>query len=65
LSKGAGGLIYIRYQECDAAPNPAVTLVKATQVREHLPADTPLVSAEQREQAMRVRKRGAQMRRKW
>jgi hypothetical protein len=59
------GLIYIRYQECDAAPNPTVRLVKAPQVREYLPADTPVVSATERDAAMRLRKRGAQMRRKW
>lgn len=59
------GLIYVRYQECNGAPNPTLTRVKTETVRGHLPTDTPVVSAEQREVAMRLRKKGAQLRRRW
>jgi hypothetical protein len=44
---------------------PTAKVVPFSDVRDHLPADTPTVSAEEREETLRERNRGYQMRRKW
>jgi Protein of unknown function (DUF1214) len=54
-----------RWRECDHYPTPTVTKVKLADLRTHLPAETPVVSAAQRDQDIRLRKRGAQLRRRW
>jgi hypothetical protein len=59
-----GGIIG-RWMNCSSAPLPGLTRVKATDVRKYLPADTPIVSAEQRDSAIRLRRKGAQLRRRW
>lgn len=59
------GLIQARWNNCDSQPVPTARLVKASDVRRFLPADTPMVSATTREQSLRERRLGAQLRRKW
>jgi hypothetical protein len=59
------GLIMARRLECEGAPMPVLTKVKLDTVREHLPQGTPLVTAEEREQAIRQRREAAQLRRRW
>jgi len=59
------GTIYGRWYDCDSHPVPTIKRVPLAQLREHLPADTPAVSAEQRAAEIRERVRGAQRRRRW
>jgi hypothetical protein len=44
---------------------PTVTKVKVADVRKHLPADTPEITPHERDAAIRARRRGLQMRRRW
>ncbi|MFV0277613.1 MAG: hypothetical protein ACK5HY_10565 [Parahaliea sp.] len=59
------GLIYGRWTGCSSQPVPKVTRVKLENVREYLPADTPLISPEQRDAAIRRHREGVQLRHKW
>jgi len=59
------GVIQVRWNECSSQPCPEAKLVKLTDLRAHLPADTPVVSAAQRDAALRTRRMGAQMRSRW
>ncbi len=59
------GTLLGRWTECSSAPVPVVTKVKVAEVRNYLPADTPVVSAEARDAAIRLRRKGAQMRKRW
>jgi hypothetical protein len=59
------GVIQGRWNQADSAPHPRLTKVALKEVRDHLPADTPVVTLEQREKVLRERRMGAQMRRKW
>ncbi|TGD75721.1 DUF1214 domain-containing protein [Mangrovimicrobium sediminis] len=59
------GTIYGRWYDCDSQPTPTLRRVKFADLREHLPADTPAVSAEARAQELRERVRGCQRRRRW
>lgn len=61
----AEGVIQGRWNVCDNAPLPSTRLVKLKDLRKALPKDTPMVTAQQRDQALRDRRLGAQMRRKW
>jgi Protein of unknown function (DUF1214) len=61
----ARGAMVLRWMYCSAQPVPDATLIKVADIRRHIPADTPSVTAEQREQAIRVRRRAAQMRKRW
>jgi hypothetical protein len=49
------GGIQWRWNEVDVAPHPTVTKIKFRDVRSHLPADTPHVSAEARHAALSAR----------
>ena len=42
-----------------------MTKVKVAEVRDLLPADTPVVTPEQRDAMIRLRRKGAQMRKRW
>ncbi len=42
-----------------------VTKVKTSEVRRQLPEDTPVVTVEDREQTIRLRRAALQMRRRW
>jgi hypothetical protein len=59
------GTIYGRWYDTDIYPTPTIQRVPLAKVRDHLPADTPVVSAEERSALTRKRVRGAQRRRRW
>lgn len=59
------GFIYGRWDDASDCPTPVATRVKIADVRRQLPPDTPSVSLEEREAAIRVRRRAIQLRRRW
>jgi hypothetical protein len=59
------GGIYGRWYDCDSEPVPTITRVKLADLRTHLPADTPVVSAGERAEEIRRRVVACQRRRRW
>lgn len=59
------GMMQIRWNRASSTPQPKFTKLKADEVWTHLPADTPRVSAAEREAQLRLRRKGAQMRQVW
>lgn len=59
------GTIYGRWYDCDSSPTPTLKRVKLAELRDHLPADTPTVSPEQRAAEIARRVRACQRRRRW
>lgn len=59
------GIIVGRWWRCSNSPQPVVRKVKLDAVRGALPVDTPAISPEERDASLRMRRRGAQMRRRW
>lgn len=59
------GVIIGRWREAVSAPLPTLTKVKVADVRKHLPADTPVETPAMREAVIRLRSKGARMRRRW
>jgi hypothetical protein len=59
------GTIYGRWYDCDSDPTPTLKRVKFAEIRDHLPADTPVVTPEERDQELRRRVRACQRRRRW
>jgi hypothetical protein len=59
------GGIYGRWYDCDSEPLPTITRVKLAELREHLPADTPTVTPQERAEELRQRVRACQRRRRW
>ena len=59
------GHIYGRWKECSSYPEPSIKKVNVADVRQYLPADTPVVSAEARDASLRLHRKGAQLRRRW
>ena len=59
------GTIYGRWYDCDSNPMAAIKRVPLAELRDHLPADTPVVTTQERAEALRVRVRAAQRRRRW
>jgi hypothetical protein len=59
------GTIYGRWYDCSSNPTPTIARVKLSELRAHLPADTPLVTPEARADELRRRVRAAQRRRRW
>ncbi|MCE7797950.1 DUF1214 domain-containing protein [Sphingobium sufflavum] len=59
------GGIYGRWYDCDSEPLPTITRVKLAALRDHLPPDTPVVTAEERADELRRRVRACQRRRRW
>jgi hypothetical protein len=59
------GILQARFYHPSEFPEPTVIKVPVTDVRKHLPADTPVVSPEDRRQQLRLRREGAQMRTIW
>jgi hypothetical protein len=59
------GGIYGRWYDCDSEPEPTIERVKLADLRKHLPADTPVVTPEQRAGELRQRVRACQRRRRW
>ena len=54
-----------RFYDCSSYPIPRIQKVKLGEVRNYLPANTPEISAEARDAAIRLRRKGAQLRRQW
>jgi hypothetical protein len=59
------GVIYGRWNTCSSNPTPTVRKVKLTDLRNELPSDTPLITAQARDASIRLRRKGAQLRRRW
>ena len=59
------GVLQQRWKKCSSAPLPVTTKVKVAELRRYLPADTPVVTAQERDGQIRTRRRGAQLRRRW
>lgn len=59
------GRIYARWYKCSSQPVPVATKVELSQLRQHLPNNTPELSKEQRERALRERKEAFQLRGRW
>lgn len=59
------GVISSRFWKCSDVPALELRKVKIAELRRHLPADTPVVTAEQREVSIRLRRKGAQLRGRW
>lgn len=59
------GMIQGRWNQCSSAPVPTLTRVKLADVRSHLPKDTPTITPAERDTALRERRIGAQLRRRW
>ncbi|TGD75731.1 hypothetical protein E4634_02305 [Mangrovimicrobium sediminis] len=59
------GGIYGRWYDCDSEPVPTIKRVPLNALRDHLPADTPVVTPEQRAEELRLRVRACQRRRRW
>jgi hypothetical protein len=59
------GMLVGRWYGADSHPMPTIRKVPFSDIRQHLPADTPRVTAEERDLALRARNIGVQMRRRW
>jgi len=59
------GIIQMRWNLASDHPDPTMKKVPFAEVREHLPADTPVVTPEERREQLRIRREGAQLRRIW
>lgn len=59
------GSLMLRWTGASSGPEPVLKIVPAAEIRAHLPSDTPVVTPEQRDEALRRRRRGAQWRRRW
>lgn len=59
------GVIYGRWNRCSSTPTPTLTKVKLKDLKSHLPKDTAFVTEEERIEALRLRRTGVQLRRRW
>ena len=59
------GGIYGRWYACDTNPTPTIERVALSELREHLPDDTPVVTPAERAEELRRRVRACQRRRRW
>ena len=59
------GMLIGSWYGCSSNPIPTITRVPLAELRRHLPADTPHVSATERAARLRARRIGAQLRRRW
>jgi len=59
------GVIQVRWNNCTSGPIPTARKVPLAEVRKYLPNDTPIVTAAQRDETLRNRRFGAQLRRRW
>jgi hypothetical protein len=59
------GMIQMRWNRASDYPDPTIKTVPFADVRQHLPADTPVVTPEERQDQLRLRREGAQLRRIW
>lgn len=61
----AEGSLMLRWTEASSGPEPRLKLVPLANLRAHLPQTTPTVAFAQRQEALRKRRRGAQLRQRW
>jgi len=59
------GQIYGRWTNSASEIAPLVRKIKVADVRQYIPANTPVVTAQERDAAIRLRRKGAQLRRRW
>jgi len=59
------GAIMLRWTEASSGPEPSLRQVPLDGLRAQLPADTPTISAEERDRRLRQRRTGVQLRRRW
>lgn len=59
------GQIMGRWLMCDSQPLPTMKKVPLAEVRKHLPADTPIVSVEERAKLLQIRRVGGQLKSRW
>ncbi len=59
------GIIQLRWNRASDHPDPTMKKVPLAEVGQHLPDDTPVVSAEERDRLLALRRQGAQFRRIW
>lgn len=59
------GSLMLRWTEASSGPEPTLTLAPISSLRESLPPETAVVTPEIRQQVLRRRRRGAQLRRRW
>ena len=59
------GIIQMRFYRANAHPDATVTKVPVAEVRKYLPPDTPIVARAERQEQLRARREGAQLRRIW
>lgn len=59
------GMMIGRWYRCSSQPVPKVTKVKFAELDRHLPADVVRIDADGRAEALRRRRIGSQLRRKW
>jgi hypothetical protein len=59
------GAIQIRWEKCEIYPEHKTQKIKIADLRKYLPADTPVITAEAREASIRLRRKAAQMRKRW
>jgi hypothetical protein len=59
------GTMIGRWFGCSSHPEPTLRKVKLDAIRTYLPTSTPVVSADDRRAALRARRIGAQLRRRW
>ena len=59
------GAIQVRWEKCNEYPTHTTRLVNIADLRKFLPAETPAVTPEARDASIRLRRKGAQMRKRW
>ena len=59
------GIIQMRWNRASDYPDPTIKKVPLADVRAHLPADTPVVTAAQRAEQLQLRRESAQLRQIW
>jgi len=59
------GLLIGRWYRCSDHPIPKLTKIKLSEVRDVLPDDTPTMDDSERRESLRLRRQGAQLRRRW
>jgi hypothetical protein len=59
------GVVQLRWNLASDHPDPTMRKVPFAELRDHLPADTPVVTPEERAEQLRRRREGAQLRRIW
>jgi hypothetical protein len=59
------GAIQVRWEECSSWPDHKVVKVRASEVRGALPGGTTMMTPTEREGSIRLRRKGAQLRKRW